>query len=402
MTRRANNEGSIWRRRDGRWCGAYFVPRPGGGRVRKYVYGRTRSEVHAKLTDIIRQVQQGVPVPVHRLTVAEYLHEWVHQVAAHRVRPRTLHGYEVNVRRHITPQLGRRRLAALAPRDIRQMLDNLRREGLSTRTVQHVHATLRAALEHAVREELVPRNVAKLVHVPVPRRAEREALTVDEVRLLLKAGRDDRLFALYVVAVMLGMRRSELVGLRWEDLDLDKGLLRVRRSLQRVDGELQVFPTKTTRSRRTMPLPASVTAALREHKGRQEDERATAARWQDTGYVFVSRVGTPVDPDNFSRLFQGLCERAGLRRVRLHDLRHTCVSLLLALGEHPRVVMEIAGHSAIDMTMNVYGHVNLDAQRTALSRLDDLVGGTADTANPSERPETPGPEEHGGHEADED
>jgi integrase len=385
VTRRANNEGSIWRRRDGRWCGAYFVPRAGGeGRVRKYVYGHTRSEVHARLTEIIRQVQQGVPVPVHRLTVAEYLDEWLRQVAAQRVLPRTLTGYEGNVRKHIVPRLGRRRLSTLSPRDVRQLLDALRGEGLSTRTVQHVHATLRVALEHAVREELVSRNVAKLVHVPVPRRPEREALSVDEVRLLLKAAREDRLFALFVVAVMMGLRRSELLGLRWEDIDLDAGVLRVRRTLQRVDGHLQVFPTKTARSQRTMPLPGSVKAALVEHRQRQQEERERAANWQVSGHVFVSRVGTPVDPDNFSRLFGALCERAGVRRVRLHDLRHTCVSMLLALGEHPRVVMEIAGHSAIDMTMNVYGHVNLDSQRAALSRLDDLVGGSTDE---SEGPE---------------
>jgi integrase len=394
MTRRANNEGSIWRRRDGRWCGAYFVPRPGGeGRVRKYVYGHTRAEVHAKLTQVIRQVQQGVPVPVHRLSVGEYLDEWLQQVAAVRVRPRTLAGYEQNVRLHLVPRLGRRRLGALSPRDVRQLLDALRGEGLSSRTVQHVHATLRAALEHAVREELLSRNVAKLVRVPTPRRAEREALTLDEVRLLLKAGREDRLFALYVVALLMGLRRSELVGLRWEDVDLEKGVLRVRRTLQRVGGQLQVFPPKSQRSRRTVPLPETVAGALAEHRLRQQREQETAAAWQDSGYVFVSQVGTPVDPDNFSRLFGSLCERAGVRRVRLHDLRHTCVSMLLALGEHPRVVMEIAGHSAIEMTMNVYGHVALDSQRTALRKLDNLIGEGSDEADrPDESGDAEGPE----------
>jgi len=240
---------------------------------------------------------------------------------------------------------------------------------------------------------LLSRNVAKLVHVPTPRRPEREALTLDEVRLLLKAGREDRLFALYVVALLMGLRRSELVGLRWDDIDLEKGLLRVRQTLQRVDGQLQVFPSKSQRSRRTVPLPETVVGAPAEHRDRQQREAETAAAWQDSGYVFVSRVGTPVDPDNFSRMFASLCERAGVRRVRLHDLRHTCVSMLLALGEHPRVVMEIAGHSAIEMTMNIYGHVALDSQRAALRKLDNLIGDVSDEPDRSGDPGDPdGPE----------
>ncbi len=378
MTKRANNEGSIWRRQDGRWCGAYFVPRSGGrgsGRVRKYVYGKTRAEAHEKLTDVIRKVQQGEPVSVAGQSVSTYLEEWLDQVAAHRVRPSTLQGYSLNVRRHIVPKIGRKRLGALTPRDIRLMVDDLRASGLSARSVQYIHATLRVALEHAVREELLPRNAARLVQVPTPVRHQREPLSVDEARVLLKAARQDRLFALYVVSLMLGLRRSEALGLRWEDVDLDVGVLRIRQTLHRVDGSLRFLPTKTVRSRRTVPLPTSVLDALREHQARQERERHEARVWLDSGLVFVTVVGTPIDPTNFTHRFRKLCEQADVRRVRLHDLRHTCVSMLLAIGEHPRLVMEIVGHSALEMTMNVYGHVNLDSQRSALKRLDDLLGG---------------------------
>lgn len=281
MTKRANNEGSIWRRRDGRWCGAYFVPRPGGrGRVRKYVYGRTRAEAHQKLTEMVRKVQDDRPVPISRQSVAEYLDEWLRDIAVQRVRASTWQSYEINVRKHIVPRIGRKRLGSLSPRDIRVLLDDLRASGLSPRSVQYAHATLRVALEHAVREEQIARNPARLVQVPSPPRQEREPLTVDEARLLLKVAREDRQFALYVVTLLLGLRRSEALGLRWEDVDLDKGVLRIRQTLHRAQGELRFLPTKTVRSHRSVPLPGSVLEALREHQpGRSRSVTRRACGW---------------------------------------------------------------------------------------------------------------------------
>jgi integrase len=375
MTKRSNGEGSIWKRADGRWCGAYFVPRPGGtGRVRKYVCGRTRKEVYDKLTAVSRNVRDGVPVPVGGQTLEAYLAEWLAQVAAVRVRPSTLRSYDMNVRLHIVPRIGRRQLGKLTARDVRQMLDDMRGNGAGPRVVQHVHATLRVALEHAVREELLPRNVAKLVQVAPPPREEREPLTVEEAQTLLKAARDDRLHALYVATLLLGMRRSEALALRWPDVDLGEGVLTIRRTVHRVAGEgLVTLPTKTRKSARTVPLPPAVVDALRRHRERQAAE-ADAGGWIERDLVFMTPRGTAIDPRNFSRMFGELCDRAGVRRVRLHDLRHTCVTLLLQLGVPPRVVMEIVGHSTLEMTMRVYGHVSLDAQRNALGQLGDLLG----------------------------
>ncbi len=165
-------------------------------------------------------------------------------------------------------------------------------------------------------------------------------------------------------------------------MNLDAGTLRVERGLQRIDGELQELPTKTRRSTRTVPLPAMAVRVLREHRDRQAKERADSGRlhWQDTDYVFTSTVGTPLEPRNVSRDFRALCRKHGFRRVRLHDMRHTCVTLLLSLGVHPRVVMEIVGHSAMDMTMNVYAHVSLDVQRQAL----DVLNAELDRESPEE------------------
>jgi len=246
------------------------------------------------------------------------------------------------------------------------MLDDLGTTGKRPRLVQYVHATLRAALEHAVREELVAPNLAGLVQVPRPQRTERKALSVEDAKTLLKAAAGDRLHALYVVVLLLGLRRSEVTGLRWRDVDLAAGTLTVRQTLHRTSEGLVFLPSKTHRSRRTVPLPAAVAAALRRHESQQRDERARVD-WPDTDLVFTTPRGTPIEPRNLSRMFGDLTDRAGVGRVQLHELRHTCVSLLLALGVHPRVVMEIVGHTAIEMTMNVYGHVALDTQREALA-----------------------------------
>jgi integrase len=234
-----------------------------GRRVRRTVYGPTRAGVDEKLRELANQERHGVPIPPSTLTVAVYLGEWLDQVVSTRVRPNTLAGYRYHVDRYLVPDLGPRPLGRLTARELRTYFERLRARGVGARTVQYVHTTLRAALEDAVREEVVARNVARLVRVPRPAKQEREPLSVDEVRSLLKATRDDRLHAMFVVFAVLGMRRSEVLGLRWDDVDLDEGRLVVRRGLQRVDGRLQVLPTKTARSRRTVPLPAMVVRALK-------------------------------------------------------------------------------------------------------------------------------------------
>ena len=371
MAKRANAEGSVWKRTDGRWSGSYFVPVPGGGRVRRYVYGTTREDAHGKLLDLMTQVSRGLPVAITGTTLAGYLAEWLDEVAAKRVRPNTLVGYRSNVVLHIAPRIGKRKLAKLSARDIRLMLDGCEAAGLSQRSTRYVHATLRAALEDAVREDLVPRNVAKLVRLSTPERPETRILTVDEGRMLLKATRDDRLFAALVVLLLLGLRRSEALGLRWADVDFDAGVLHVRQGLHWSKGGLYVLPPKTRRSRRTVPLPDLCRRALTEHRARQlEEADASLHPWPPVELVFTTVIGTPVDPANFSRTFARWCREAGVPAVKRHVLRHTCVSMLLTLGVNPRVVMEIVGHAALEMTMNVYAHVAVDEQRQALTKLD--------------------------------
>lgn len=401
--KRANGEGTIYQRKDGRYEGAAYVPTTAGTEKRVSVYGRNREEVRKKLTKLLEQADQGIPVAAESWTVEQYLTYWLKHVVSVERRPKTLQGYEGVVRRYLIPELGKKRLGKLSGRDVRQALTRIREtcqccrngwdaerdvprccakrppeccgERLSVRMVQFIHAVLRNALASAVREEIVPRNVAKLVTVSTPKYKINRGLTVAQARAVLKAARDERLYALYVLALCLGLRRGELLGLRWDDVDLNAGTLTITQTLQRVGGRLRFVPPKTDRSERTVPLPSICVEALKEHRERQKAERADAwPEWDEHGLVFPSRRGTPLEPDNLRRSWGRIRAAAGLEDVRFHDMRHTCVSLLLALGVPPHVVREIVGHSDIEVTMTIYAHTALDEKRAALRKLGDALG----------------------------
>ncbi len=298
-----------------------------------HVYGKTRAQARERLTELQRELDRGVRVPVENWTVQQYLDHWLATVVKPSRAPKTHQGYELVVRRHIGPGIGRKKLRMLAVHDVREMVLGLQQRGMGRRGVQFVHAVLRAGLQNAMRDELVTRNVAKLVQVPAPRYEVGTGLSPEQARKLLAAVRSDRLAALYVLAVYLGLRRGELLGLRWEDVDLDAETLQVARTLQRVDGKLQLLPPKTRTSRRTVPLPAPVVEALRVHKVAQGKERlAAGARWVDTGMVFTTTIGTPIEPDNLSRSWYQVRKVLDDPLPRFHDLRHTCVTLLLVGG----------------------------------------------------------------------
>ncbi len=324
--RKANGEGTAYRRSDGRWATQVYVNQSDGRRVRRTFYGWTRKDVEKKMMEVRDRSEAGAPITPLSLTVEAYLNEWLNQIVVVRVRSNTLAAYRYNADRYLIPDLGRKKLVQLTARDLRLYFQGLRQRGVGVRTVKYVHSTLRASLQDAVREEILDRNVAALVQVPSPPKTERVPLTVDEVKSFLKASRDDRLYPMFVVFAVLGMRRSEVLGLRWQDVNLDEGFLLVRRGLQRIDGTLQVLPTKTVRSRRTIPLPAFVTRALAAHLLAQEEERRQLAeRWPESSYVFTTPIGTPIDPRNCTRAVQDACKQAGVRVVRLHDFRHGCV-----------------------------------------------------------------------------
>lgn len=375
MTRRGHNEGSIYKRQSGDWAASLSLGYRDGKRARKTLYGKTRREVQERLTAALRDHQQGVTVRSdERQTLGDFLDRWLVDVAKPSVRPSTFTSYSMLTRRHLIPGLGRIPLAKLTPQDVQAFLNGRLASGLSPRTVQYLYAILRRALGQAVKWSLVSRNVATLAEPPRVERAEVRPLTPDQVRVFLDAAKGDRLEALYTVAVAIGLRQGEALGLVWDAVDLDARQLTVRHALQRVDGVLQLVEPKTRRSRRTIPLPEVAVAALRAHRNRQREERIWAgSRWHDRGLVFTTPIGTPLDGGNVTKGFQRLLGPAGLPHQRFHDLRHAAATLMLVQGVAPRVVMETLGHSQISLTLDTYSHVVGSLQRDAADLMDAVL-----------------------------
>ncbi len=376
MPKRANGEGTISQRKDGRWWARITLP---DGR-RKAYYGPTRQAVAQQLARALHERQQGLPIAGERQTVGQYLTWWLAERVRPTVRPRTYASYAQLVRLHLGPALGTIPLARLAPQQVQAFLNAKRDAGLSPRTVQYLHAVLRRALGQALKWGLVARNVATLVEPPRVRRAPVQPLTVEEARALLAAVRGDRLEALYAVAVALGLRQGEALGLRWQDIDLDAGTLRVTGALQRVEGTLRRDAPKTPQSRRLLYLPPSLVATLRAHRARQAEERLRAGPlWQPPAWapdlVFTTATGGALDARNVVRHYHRLLERAGLPRRPFHHLRHTAASLLLAQGVPLRVVMETLGHSHISLTADLYAHVLPALQQEAAARMEAVLRG---------------------------
>ena len=376
MSRRGNNEGSIYKRTDGRWAAAINLGWQAGRRKRKTFYGETRRVVQEQLSAALRAQQQGLPMVSERQTVELFLDRWLSDSVEPRLKPRTYQSYAEIVRLHLSPSLGRIRLAKLTPQQVQRLINEKLSDGLSPRRVQYIHAVLRCALGQAEKWGLVPRNVAKLADAPHVPRFEIRPLTSEQAQEFLAAVKGDRLEAVYAVALAVGLRKGEALGLRWDDIDLETGTIAVRHSLQRIDKKLQLVEPKSARSRRTLALPSVLQTALRAHRARQLEERLRAgSTWQETGFVFTTPIGMPLDGANVSRAFHRALEAAGLPRQRFHDLRHAAASLMLAQGVPARVVMEALGHSQISLTMNLYSHVVPALLQDAADKMDAALGG---------------------------
>ncbi|MGB3684773.1 MAG: site-specific integrase [Ornithinimicrobium sp.] len=373
--RRGNGEGSIYLRSDGRWAGAVYVYNRDGGRQRRQVYGRTRAEVAGKVSDLMTRNREHRPAAVVRVTVEQFGRGWVARLEMSGLKPATVSNYGWVLGRYVFPEIGGVQVVSLTPQHVRDLLRATSERGVSTRTVQLTRAVLRSMLADAEREELVHRNVAALVKGPRVERQEVVPWTGDQTLRFLASVREHRLGPLFSVGVALGLRKGELLALRWEDVDLTGSTLRVQRTVQRLGsgvGLVEGAP-KTARSRRTIPLPAACVIGLREHRQSQDAERTEAGdAWQEHGLVFASTRGTVIEPRNLNRLLDQLVSQAGVPRIRFHDLRHTCASMLLAQNVSPRVVMELLGHTQMSMTTDLYGHVMPTALRAAADAANHL------------------------------
>jgi integrase len=371
MAKRANGEGSISKREDGRWTARISLP---GGK-RKDFYGKTRAEVAEKLAAATKQRTDGLPFVKEKQTVEDFLNSWL-EASRSSIRDRTYETYETILRIHVTPFVGKKRLARLAPLDLQKLYGERLTAGLSAASVRKVHSIVHRALEQAVRWELVVRNVADLVTPPRIGHRDMTTLSPAQARKLLDIVQADRLGALYVLAITTGMRLGELLALRWKDVDLTDGSLSVRGTLYRAADGLVIGEPKTSGSRRKISLGVSAVEALRSHKVNQNAERLLAGKWEDNGLVFSNEVGRPIEDTNLRRRsFEPLLVKADLPRIRFHDLRHTAATLLLAQGVHPKIVSERLGHSRVSITLDLYSHVTPTMQRQAAEAMESILQG---------------------------
>lgn len=367
--------GTVYRR-GARWWAAVDLPRDETGRRRRAYRGgfATREEAERALALLLGEVAAGGYVEPADLTVAELAERWLRDYVEPRLRPKTQDSYRRLLSKHILPALGAARLRRLQAHQIQSLYARMVRDGLSPRTVRYAHAILHRMLACAVKWGLLGRNVADQVSPPAERRREPAVLDEEGARRLLSAARGDRLHALWALALGTGMRRGELLGLKWEDVDLEAGIITVRRSLVEVSGQRIFQEPKTASGRRRVELTPALVEILRRHRAAQARERlALGPAYQDNGLVFCQEDGRPLHPHNVvRRSFRRLLARAGLPPIRFHDLRHSHATLLLTRGTHPKVVQERLGHSRIGTTLDTYSHIVPGMQRDAALRLDHL------------------------------
>jgi len=370
--KRGAGEGTISERPNGTWAAAVTLP---SGK-RRWLYAKTRAEVADKLRAALTDAADGVSWgDTRRQTVEQYLRWWLSEQAQQRVRPSTYRAYAIYTNKHIIPSLGRLQLARLSPQHVQRFLNDLSASGLAARTVVQIRAILRRALGQAVKFGLVRWNAAQLVDPPRVEHHEIRPLTPEQARVLLDGIRGDWLEALYSVALAVGLRQGEALGLGWENIDLDGGTLQVTRALQRIDGAPQYVAPKTAKSRRTIALPRFAILALREHRIRQLEERmASADVYQDNGLVFARPDGRPLEGTQVTRQFQRTLVRLGLPRQRFHDLRHGCASLMRAQGADLKVISTTLGHSQIAITADLYTHLFPEVSRDMADRMDAMLG----------------------------
>lgn len=376
--KRGNGEGSVYQRKeDNKWVGSITM----SNGKRKVFYGDTKKEVREKVNKAIYEQKQGTPVVASsRQTVAQFLDQWLENTQKPSVRPRTYERYEEVIRLHINPVLGHYQLQKLTAQHIEAFYAKKLEQGLSPRTVNTFHNVLHKALEKARRSRVIVENVCEFVDRPRIEDIEINPLTLRQVKTLLAAAQGHSLEALLTLALATGMRRGELMGLKWQDISFEKGELQVRRILSRVPSRLKTeerkgyveAAPKTKKSRRSIVIVPFALEALSRHRERQYVAMEKAGtRWAGNGFVFCTSLGTPLHPDNNIFVpFKELLKKANLPDIRFHDLRHSAATLLLGEGVHPKIVQEILGHSNVNITINVYSHVLPGMQKEAMDKLN--------------------------------
>jgi len=378
MKRRAKGTGTIYRRKDGRWAGEIDVTLSNGEQKRALTTSKSREVVRSWLRKIRDQENRKIPYSEKDWTVAEYLDYWMQDVQVGRIRETTMEAYNLTIKKHLKPTLGSHKLQNLRACDIRHALDMLEKRGCLGATIQKSLWILSACLNCALREEVIQRNVAQLVEKPKYNPKETRIWTVEQAALFLHSVKDHPHFIAFLLLLTYGMRRGEVLGLRWSDIDFENELIHVRQQIGRINGKIIPRNLKTANSLRTLPLMTNVREALMNHAKKcnvTPSQFVPYIELSTQNTVIVSKSGTPLEPRNLGRLFDVLTKKVGLPRIKVHAMRHTAATVLKDLNVPIKDAQLILGHANILTTMKIYQHGTPEAHRTAISAVEDRLLG---------------------------
>ena len=378
--KRANGEGNIRKRSDGRWEGRYTAGHDPvtGKRITKNVLGKTQAEVREKLRRTIEETRGLDVARAGEYTTGQWLEVWFNDYAMLKVRPSSHQTYRGYLDHHIKPYIGNIPLTKLSSLDLQRLYKKLlsdgrvdrieskkQPKGLSAKTVRNIHQIISSALKLAVEQRLIAHNPADGCALPKAERKEMQTLPVEQLTSFLREAKDSGVFALYYIDLTTGLRRGELLGLKWSDIDLEKGDLRVQRQIGRIDGKIIEMPLKTKNAYRTLPLSADAISVLKMQK----------CRVGNSEWVFPSPTGGPMSPDSVLHMLHRVLKRAGLPKVRFHDLRHTFATLALQNGVDVKTVSSMLGHYSAGFTLDTYAHVTTSAKREAAKTMGNILSG---------------------------
>ncbi|HLZ56781.1 MAG TPA: tyrosine-type recombinase/integrase [Ktedonosporobacter sp.] len=375
--KRRYGDGTVYQRKDGRWVAEISMKFEGGKRSHISRYAKDEDEGYTILYQLQQEKRQKTLITGPDQPFKQLLEYWLEKIHRPSISKSTYVRYRSLLKNDILPSLGQIPLRKLMAEQVEALYAELFEEELSPSSIRMIHTILYQALTYAVKRKYIPQNVCKDIKLPTLTKQEMQTLSKDQALKLLEVVKGHRLEALFLLALITGMRRGELVGLRWKDINLDEGSIQVRRTVDRVPGEgLKESKPKTASGRRKIMLPQVAVDALKEHRAHQEEIRAKAGSvWREQDIVFCNALGGFLDPRNLLRTFSSLLKKADLPHIRFHDLRHSAATLLLTMGVHPKVVQEILGHSNIAITLGTYSHVLPSLQKGEMGKWDDLFGG---------------------------
>jgi len=370
-------------------------PKTGKRRQQWVTIRGTKKDAERRLSELLNQVDSGIFVKPRKITVGEYLQQWLTDYAELHCSPKTIESYQQIINSHLMPELGSIKLVELEARHLQTMFAKKRERGLSARTVRYVYSLMSQVLRYAIRQGVLNRNVAQNTEPPKIEHRELNTIRPEQINIFLEAARETPHYALFYLLLHTGLRRGEALALKWKNIDMGmaslgvQAYLSVTLSLGKVAGKTYVREPKTSSGKRRVALPPSLTLVLQQHRLRQQEFFALLGKTlTDEDYVFCHPDGAPLDPSTVSHSFAHTLRKAGLPPMPLHGLRHSHATLLLQAGTHPRVVMERLGHSSIRVTLDTYSHVVGGLQETAAQRFDDFVGAkNQSVSNPLAKPQ---------------